>query len=189
MLVQKDQSLSLGQPVSTDIELYNEATALAAARREVIKSKLKNKSFNLPPALKEKLDSILAATGHKVEAPEVAKEKIHKRRKTQCSDKLRKVSADSHKNDSSKKSENSSDDDKDDNATTCEHSANDRKHKKASELQKNCKSEEIYKLKSKCERLIRICLASALIKLSVEEFKSLEGNSYMLLKINNTVNP
>lgn len=42
-------------------------------------------------------------------------------------------------------------------------------------LKANCKTEEIHKLRNSCERLIRECTAGALVKLSVEDFKSMEG--------------
>lgn len=54
----------------------------------------------------------------------------------------------------------------------------DQKQKKLSELQRmkaNCKSEDIQKLKSKCETLVRDCIGSLLVKLSQEDFKNMEG--------------
>lgn len=90
VLVAKDSSLVSFSHLqaSTDIELYDEATALAAARREFIKSQMKSssKSFNLPPSLRNKLNDILAATGHKIEPP-TQKEKIHKRKRNICNEK------------------------------------------------------------------------------------------------------
>lgn len=165
VLVTSDSSFSTGDdpniPVSTDIELYNEATALAAARREVGRS---SKSFNLPPSLKEKLRDLLAATGHKIETPQ-AKEKIHKKRKRSIC------------NEQSKSSNDSSDDKEGSSNASCE-SAADRRYTRFSEVQRlkaNCKNDEIHKLKNRCERLIRSCIAGALIKLSAEDFKNMES--------------
>lgn len=177
VLVAKDSSLgSFSQSTSTDIELYNEATALAAARREVIKSQTKNQAFNLPPSLRDKLNNILAATGHKIEAPP-PKQKIHKRRRNICGEKPRKSEPQLNQNDSQKSSEGSADDDDDSNSAPCETLA-DRKRERISEMQRlkaNCKTDEIHKLKGRCERLIRTCNAGALVKLSIEDFKSMEG--------------
>lgn len=177
VLVAKDSSLgSFSQSSgSTDIELYNEATALAAARREVIKSQMKSKAFNLPPSLRDKLNDILAATGHKIEAP-ATKEKIHKRKRNLCSEKITKTESQQNLNDS-QKSEDDNDDKEDSSNAPCESLA-DRKQQRFSEMQRlkaNCKTDEIHKLKSRCERLIRTCIAGALVKLSIEDFKTMEG--------------
>lgn len=54
----------------------------------------------------------------------------------------------------------------------------DRKQQRLSELQKlkdNCKSEDLEKLKTKCELLVRDCIAGLLIQLSDTDFKSMEG--------------
>lgn len=106
VLVAKDSSLGTSShfPV-TSVELYNEATALAAARREVEKSQMKSKAFNLPPSLREKLNDILAATGHKIEAP-LQKEKIHKRKRNLCNEKGRKDGSLNNKNESKLGDEN-----------------------------------------------------------------------------------
>lgn len=180
VLVAKDSSLgSFSQSSgSTDIELYNEATALAAARREVIKSQMKSQAFNLPPSLREKLNQILAATGHKIEAP-ASKEKIHKRKRNLCSEKVKRPESAQNQNDSKKpEDENASDDDKENSTNSpCETLA-DRKQQRFSEMQRlkaNCKTDETHKLKSRCERLIRTCIAGSLVKLSIEDFKNMEG--------------
>jgi hypothetical protein len=181
VLVAKDSSLgSFSQtPGSTDIELYNEATALAAARREVIKSQMKSKAFNLPPSLRDKLNDILAATGHKIEPP-ASKEKIHKRKRSICNENMKKSDLPHNQNDSNKLEDESSSEDEREDSQRCETLA-DRKQQRLSEMQKlkaNCKTEDIHKLKGRCERLIRTCIAGALVKLSVEEFKSMEGNYF-----------
>lgn len=178
VLVAKDSSLgSLSQsPVSTDIELYNEATALAAARREVIKSQMQSKTFNLPPSLRDRLNDILRATGHKIEAP-TPKEKIHKRKINACNEKPKK-SDDTQQNLNKSEDENGDDDEKENSTDARCESIADRKQQRISEMQRlkaNCKTEEIHKLKSRCERLIRTCIAGALVKLSVEDFKTMEG--------------
>lgn len=173
VLVTKDSSIGSiinSSPVSTDIELYNEATALAAARREVVKSHMSSNSFRLPPTLKEKLNDLLAATGHKIEIPQ-AKEKIHKRRRNLCNGNVN--------NKKSKVDENSSDKsnntEQENSNTTCESTG---KYGRLSDIQKlkaNCKNDEIHKLKTRCEQLIRTCIAGALVKLSTEDFKNMES--------------
>lgn len=185
VLVAKDSSLgSFSQSsASTDIELYNEATALAAARREVIKSQKNNQAFNLPPSLRERLNQILAATGHKIEPP-AAKEKIHKRKRILCSEKVKRSETVQSQNDSNKsEGESTSDDEKENNTNTCETLA-DRKQQRFSEMQRlkaNCKTDETHKLKGRCERLIRTCIAGALVKLSAEDFNKMEGKNSTLL--------
>lgn len=177
MLVAKDSSLGSLTPssASTDIELYNEATALATARREVIKSQLNSKSFNLPPSLMDKLNHILAATGHKIEQPP-PKEKIHKRKRSLCSDKMKKADQ-KNSSDAKKSSDGNSNENETESSDNCE-TIGDRRQRKFSEIQRlktSCKSEEIHKLRNRCERLMRTCIAGALVKLSNEDFKSMEG--------------
>lgn len=173
VLVAKDSSLgSFSQSSgSTDIELYNEATALAAARREVIKSQTSSRSFNLPPSLREKLNHILAATGHKIEKP--SKEKIHKRKRNICIEKVKKSEPHQNQNDSQKPDEG----DDEDSEQQCESIADSRQRRftEMQRLKANCKTDEIHKLRSRCERLIRTCIAGALVKLSIEDFRSMEG--------------
>lgn len=56
--------------------------------------------------------------------------------------------------------------------------AADNKQQRILELQKlkaNCKPEELQKLKTKCEILVRDCIASLLIQLSLKDFKEVEG--------------
>lgn len=178
VLVAKDSSLgSFSQSSgSTDIELYNEATALAAARREVIKSQMKSKSFNLPPSLRDRLNEILAATGHKIEPP-APKVKIHKRKRKLCNENMKKSEPTLNQNDSTKSDDDGAGDDDKDGSAQCETLA-DRKQQRFTEMQRlkaNCKSDETHKLKNRCERLIRTCIAGALVKLSIEDFKSMEG--------------
>lgn len=54
----------------------------------------------------------------------------------------------------------------------------DKKQKKLTEFQRmkaNCKSEDLEKLKFKCEVLVRDCIAGLLIHLSNDDFKTMEG--------------
>lgn len=56
--------------------------------------------------------------------------------------------------------------------------SSDQKQQLLSDIQKlkdNCKSEDLEKLKTKCERLVRDCIAGLLIQLSDTDFKSMEG--------------
>lgn len=169
VLITKDSSLgSMLNSPSTDIELYNEATALAAARREVVKSHMSSKSFRLPPTLKEKLNDLLAATGHKIEISQ-SKDKIHKRRRNLCGESPKKshMSGDSSNNNNTDEKENAT--------AACENLGKQSRFSEVQRLKANCKSEEMQKLKSRCESLIRTCIAGALVKLSSEDFKNMES--------------
>lgn len=56
--------------------------------------------------------------------------------------------------------------------------AADFKQQRILELQKlkaNCKPDELQKLKTRCEILVRDCIASLLIQLSINDFKEVEG--------------
>lgn len=68
--------------------------------------------------------------------------------------------------------------------------APDNRQQRIAELQKlkaNCKPEELQKIKTKCEILVRDCIASLLIQLSIKDFKEVEGNLTQLLvyRVNN----
>lgn len=57
----------------------------------------------------------------------------------------------------------------------------DRKQQRISELQKlkaNCRSEDLDKLKLRCEILVRDCIAGLLMNLSEPDFKEMEGISH-----------
>lgn len=54
----------------------------------------------------------------------------------------------------------------------------DNRQQRLNEIQKlkaNCKPEELQKIKTKCEILVRDCIASLLIQLSVKDFREVEG--------------
>lgn len=54
----------------------------------------------------------------------------------------------------------------------------DKKQKQLTEIQRmkaNCKSDDLEKLKFKCEILVRDCIAGLLIHLSNDDFKAMEG--------------
>lgn len=54
----------------------------------------------------------------------------------------------------------------------------DKKHKRLTEFQRlkaNCKSDDLEKLRIKCEHLVRDCIAGLLVNLSNDDFKSMEG--------------
>jgi hypothetical protein len=78
-----------------------------------------------------------------------------------------------NKNDSKKQ--------QDENTTENENNVLCEKDPRASEIHRsskaNCKAEEISKLKNRCEKLIRSCIAASLVKLTVEEFKLMEGEN------------
>lgn len=59
----------------------------------------------------------------------------------------------------------------------------DNRQQRIVELQKlksNCKPEELVKLKTKCEILVRDCIASLLIQLSIKDFKEIEGKGELV---------
>lgn len=141
---------------------------------------MSSNSFKLPPTLKEKLNDLLAATGHKIEIPQ-PKEKIHKRRRNLCNGNINKRSK---TDDDDKDSDKNNNTDAENLNITCEST----KFGRFSDVQKlkaNCKSDEIHKLKTRCEQLIRTCVAGALVKLSTEDFKSMESqcSSFGLLPV------
>lgn len=62
----------------------------------------------------------------------------------------------------------------------------DNKQERIAELQKlkaNCKPEELQKLKTKCEILVRDCIATLLIQLSTKDFKEIEGTNIFTFKL------
>lgn len=73
----------------------------------------------------------------------------------------------------------------DSNTTTCDKDLVDsalppvdKKQQRLSELQKlkaNCKTEDLEKIKIKCEILVRDCIAGLLVQLSQQDFKEMEG--------------
>lgn len=73
----------------------------------------------------------------------------------------------------------------DSNTTTCDKDLVDsalppvdKKQQRISELQKlkaNCKTEDLEKIKIKCEILVRDCIAGLLVQLSQQDFKEMEG--------------
>lgn len=139
--------------------------------------------------MKSKLNDILT-TGQK---KPVNNEKIHKRKQQKnCNEhKAKKQNAedegsgDSKQNNSSNNNETNEDSDGEENdenenitSSSCDAPNVTRKQQKISELQRmkaNCKTDEIHKLKLRCEGLVRGCIAGLLVKLSTEDFKSMES--------------
>lgn len=80
----------------------------------------------------------------------------------------------------------------DSNTTTCDKDLVDsalppvdKKQQRISELQKlkaNCKTEDLEKIKIKCEILVRDCIAGLLVQLSQQDFKEMEGRSNQINK-------
>lgn len=80
----------------------------------------------------------------------------------------------------------------DSNTTTCDKDLVDsalppvdKKQQRLSELQKlkaNCKTEDLEKIKIKCEILVRDCIAGLLVQLSQQDFKEMEGKFVEILK-------
>lgn len=122
----------------------------------------------------------------------VNNEKIHKRKQQKnCNDqKAKKQNSEEegsgdNKNNSSNNIETNEESDGDENDenenitnASCDAPNVTRKQQKISELQRmkaNCKTDEIHKLKMRCEGLVRGCIAGLLVKLSTEDFKSMES--------------
>lgn len=64
----------------------------------------------------------------------------------------------------------------------------DTKQQRITEFQRmkaNCKSDDLEQLKLKCEILVRDCIAGLLVQLSNEDFKKVEGNSFVDIRSNN----
>lgn len=169
VLVSKDSTLGSFSQSTTDIELYNEATALAAARREVINSKMGIEAFkNLPPSIRDKLNDLFQSSSSDAEQKDTSsstdsssKDKIHKRR-------LRNVC----------RRKSSGDDKGEQDDGQCDEAMKLSTYSRISDSQRkkaSCKNEEVQKIKSRCEILIRSCIAGALANLTVEEFKNMEG--------------
>ena len=167
VLVTKDKSLSDTES-STDIELYNEAAALATARKQVVKSQDKSTFFNLPSLLQSKLKSLIVEKRHKSESSQQNEIK-HKRKLVYCKEHFKRVDKQLNKSES-KGQENV-------NSTgpCIRDKKENREFRMLSRTKNNCKTEEIHKLKNHCERIVRTCSSASLSKLSVEEFKNMEG--------------
>lgn len=108
------------------------------------------------------------------------KEKIHKRKI--CHE--RSKNNVHHNNNDSKAQGNENSKENDSACENISEKINQRSNLKRSKA--NCKTEEIHKLKSHCEKLIRTCTAASLAKLSIEDFKSMEGeykkNAHVFLR-------
>lgn len=169
VLVKKDISLSDTQS-STDIELYNEAAALATARK-VVQSDEKSKLSNLPSLLQSKLKSFIV---EKKSESSQQKEMKHKRKINYCNEHFKRVDKQLNKSDS-EGHENENSTDNESNGPCIRDRKEHREFRMLSRSKNNCKTEEIHKLKNHCEKIVRTCSAASLAKLSVEEFKNMEG--------------
>lgn len=180
VLIIKDSTLTLGEQAfaPTDIEVWNEASAhrtamLTAAKRDITPSK----SNYIPHRYKEKMTDHLSGRKRKIE-------------QSGCAGKRCRDDEGSGRESSGRDEE---EDEEDEQKSNKNHSSSDQnvnplpadelKHQKISEMQRmkaNCKTDDIDKLKYKCESLVRDCIASLLVHLSSEDFKTLEGKLYFL---------
>ena len=172
VLVKKDVSLSETE-ISTDIELYSEAAALATARKKVIQSDEKSKFSNLPSLLQSKLKSFIVEKRQKSESSQ-QKEVKHKRKINYCNEHFKRVDKQLNKSES-ENHDNENFTDNESNGPCIRDRKEHRGFRMLSRSKNNCKTEEIHKLKNHCERIVRTCSAASLAKLSVEEFKNMEG--------------
>ncbi|XP_055682155.1 uncharacterized protein LOC129789385 isoform X2 [Lutzomyia longipalpis] len=176
VLLGHDSTLSFGDStISTDIEVWNEATAYRTA---IIPSGSRDlarmpQRFTFFPPISVIIPDAREASGSGGEP------KLKKR--GSCTGRKEDV-GDEQLNDNPTDEDDESDDG---NATTaCDKNlvdsalpSSDKKQQKLSELQRlkaNCKSEQLDVLKKKCELLIRDCIAGLLVNLSQQDFRDME---------------
>lgn len=171
VLIIKDSTLSLGEQAfaPTDIEVWNEASAhrtamlAAATKRDITPSK----SNKISLKYKEKMTELLSGRKRKIEQMGSCAGK-------RCKDDEDLPHEIEDDEDEQKNNKNQSSTDENINPLP----ADELKRQKISEMQRmkaNCKTDDIDTLKYKCESLVRDCIASLLVQLSSEDFKTLEG--------------
>ncbi|GAB0094114.1 uncharacterized protein DMENIID0001_093390 [Sergentomyia squamirostris] len=185
VLLSHDSTLSFGDAatVTTDIEVWNEATAYRTAMtpsgpRDLATVPQRSKFF---PPLSVFIPGVREASGGGGGPDGKVKKKQQACTKQENANKA---------TDSEQSSDNlnsaDDDDESDDgnNTSACDKNlvdsalpAIDKKQQKLSELQRlkaNCKTEDLDVLKKKCEMLIRDCIAGLLVNLSQQDFKDME---------------
>ncbi|XP_065080157.1 uncharacterized protein LOC135702997 isoform X1 [Ochlerotatus camptorhynchus] len=200
VLIAKDATLSFGgdpNMMSTDIEVWNEATAYrtalsTAGPRDLAKVPVR-KSL-LPKILQTIKNDILserkppmsALSAKGLSNCDASEKRKSRAREHSGSDDDHGVEIDDEDDDDDEDDEDEDDEsDNDSNATAqCEQNLVDsslppvdRKQQKLSEMQRmkaNCKTEELDQLKTRCEILVRDCIVGLLVQLSLEDFKSME---------------
>ncbi|XP_044266358.1 uncharacterized protein LOC123012476 isoform X1 [Tribolium madens] len=163
VLITQDPKTVYPDTVNTDIEIWREASSYTKALatsgpREVAKYTFKDGIY---PHL-QKTGKATRPTKHcqKNEAPE-APNRNEERQSASDEDKLQNSSNNVCQND----------------LVDSALPAPDNRQQRIAELQKlkaNCKPEELQKIKTKCEILVRDCIAGLLIQLSLKDFKEVE---------------
>ncbi|XP_062546851.1 uncharacterized protein LOC134212748 isoform X1 [Armigeres subalbatus] len=200
VLVAKDATLSFGgdpNMMSTDIEVWNEATAYrtalsTAGPRDL--AKVPARKSILPKILQtikneilnERKPPISALTAKGLSNCEASADKRSSRvREHSGSDDDHEIEVDDEDDEDEDDDDEDEETDNDSNATSqCDQNLVDsslppvdRKQQKLSEMQRmkaNCKTEELDQLKTRCEILVRDCIVGLLVQLSLEDFKSME---------------
>ncbi|KAJ8934191.1 hypothetical protein NQ314_013508, partial [Rhamnusium bicolor] len=163
VLMTQDLKTVYPEHENTDIEIWREASSYSKALatsgpRHVAKYTLKNGNY---PHLQKtpKTDTKPKKHCQKTEAPETA------------------TTSDEHSSNEDDKSQNISNNVCQNDLVDSALPAPNNRQQRIAELQKlkaNCKPEELQKMKTKCEILVRDCIASLLIQLSVKDFKEVE---------------
>ncbi|CAH1369305.1 unnamed protein product [Tenebrio molitor] len=164
VLITQDPKTVYPDTVNTDIEIWREASSYTKALttsgpREVAKYTFKDGVY---PHLQKTSKTSTKPSKHcqKNEAPE-APNTNEERHSTGDEDKLQNSSNNMCQND----------------LVDSALPAPDNRQQRIAELQKlkaNCKPEELQKIKTKCEILVRDCIGSLLIQLSLKDFKEVE---------------
>ncbi|XP_055709611.1 uncharacterized protein LOC129805601 isoform X2 [Phlebotomus papatasi] len=181
VLLSHDSTLSFGDAaiISTDIEVWNEATAYRTAMtpsgpRDLARVPLRTNFF---PPLSVFVPGTREASGS---------DAGHKSRKKQCKSQTEDANEGGGEQSSDNLNAADEDEESDDgnNTSACDKNlvdsalpAIDKKQQKLSELQRlkaNCKTEDLDLLKKKCEVLIRDCIEGLLVNLSHQDFKEME---------------
>ncbi|XP_059615290.1 uncharacterized protein LOC132260912 [Phlebotomus argentipes] len=180
VLLSHDSTLSFGDAgtVSTDIEVWNEATAYRTAitpsgPRDLARVPQRSKFF---PPLSVFIPGVKESSGSG--AGRVV------RRKRTCREPQDRSEDDGESSETLGAADEDDESDDGNNTSACDKNlvdsalpAIDKKQQKLSELQRlkaNCKSEDLDLLKKKCEVLIRDCIAGLLVNLSQQDFKEME---------------
>ncbi|CAH0556995.1 unnamed protein product [Brassicogethes aeneus] len=165
VLITQDPKTVFPDLENTDVEIWREATSYSKALatsgpRDVAKYTFKNGNY---PHLQKNVKVVAKAkkSCQKTEAPDAAANNEER------------GSKDDEKSQHNASTNNVCQNDLVDSALP----APDNRQQRIAELQKlkaNCKPEELQKVKTKCEILVRDCIASLLLQLSVKDFKEVE---------------
>lgn len=180
---------------STDIEVWNERTAVVASAARAGRTKT-GKSGNAETTRTSGSSSLNnKSQSSKEEASSSSATKCDRSRRTRrnLNDK---DDVDDEEEDEDDDENNSSDGRESQCGTTIVDDVEepapplDKKQQRIVEMQRmkaNCKKEELEKLRAKCQTLIRDCIGGLLINLSTQEFKEMEGEEIIRILLNNLI--